>query len=164
MHTVIVSDMHLSEAAQPDPKRPHWMAYKRREFFIDEDFAAFLEHVERHAGGQPVEIILNGDIFDFDSVTQVPGADPRVDWLARRRGLGTEEWMSVYKMDVIIAEHEVWFSALAAFIERGHRAVFVIGNHDVELVWPGVQHRICQRLGVPAPATLVEETEAAAPP
>ena len=35
MHTVIVSDMHLSEAARPDPKRPLWMAYKRREFFID---------------------------------------------------------------------------------------------------------------------------------
>ena len=102
--TVIVSDMHLSEAARPDPARPLWMEYKRRELFIDDDFARFLGYLGESADG-PIELVLNGDIFDFDSVTQVPVGDTRVDWLARRRGLGSEEWMSLYKMTVIIAEH-----------------------------------------------------------
>jgi UDP-2,3-diacylglucosamine pyrophosphatase LpxH len=164
MHTVIVSDMHLSEAARPDPKRPLWMAYKRREFFIDDDFARFLTYIEEKAGGGPIELILNGDIFDFDSVTQVPDGDARVDWLARRRGLGSEEWMSLFKMEVIIREHPVWFGALAAFIARGNRAVFVIGNHDVELYWPGVQQRICEALAAPPPATLLDESTEPVPP
>src|SRR5262245_59883412 len=107
MHTVIVSDMHLSAAASPDPKRPLWMAYKRSEFFIDDDFARFLAHVEA-AAPAPIELILNGDIFDFDSVTQFPSDDARVDWLARRRGLGSEEWMSLYKIEVVIRQHPTW--------------------------------------------------------
>jgi UDP-2,3-diacylglucosamine pyrophosphatase LpxH len=158
VHTLIVSDMHLSEAARLDPRRPLWMAYKRRDFFIDDDFARFLPYMEAKAEG-PIELILNGDIFDFDSVGEVPESDARVDWLARRRGLGSEEWMSLYKMDVIIREHAAWFTALAEFLQRGHRAVFVIGNHDVELYWPGVQQRICEALRVPPPATILEDTE-----
>ena len=157
-HTVIVSDMHLSEPARPDARRPLWMAYKRREFFIDDDFARFLAHMESQADG-PIELILNGDIFDFDNVTLLPEGDPRVDWLARRRGLGSEEWMSVFKMDLIVREHPVWFQALASFIERGHRAVFVVGNHDAEVYWPAVQQRICEALRVPAPTTLLEDVE-----
>ncbi len=163
MHTVIVSDMHLSESSTPDPRRPLWMAYKRREFFIDDDFARFLVHAEAAGGGESVELILNGDIFDFDSVTQVPEGDTRVDWLARRRGLGSEEWMSLWKIDVIIREHAAWFAALAGFVERGHRAIFVIGNHDVELYWPSVQRRICEALRVETPPTIEEADPPARP-
>jgi UDP-2,3-diacylglucosamine pyrophosphatase LpxH len=163
-HTIIVSDMHLSEAQRPDPRRPLWMEYKRRDLFIDGDFARFLEHLGGTLEG-PIELILNGDIFDFDSVTQVPEGDTRVDWLARRRGLGSEEWMSLFKMGVIINEHPIWFSALAEFLARGHRAIFVIGNHDVDLYWPAVQGRVCEALGVPAPTTLFpEDADPATPP
>ena len=158
MHTIIVSDMHLSEAADPAERRPMWMAYKRREFFIDEDFARCLAHLETQAAG-PIELVLNGDIFDFDSVTQLPEGEPRVDWLARRRGLASEEWMSLFKMDCIIRDHPAWFGALADFLTRGHRAVFIVGNHDVELYWPGVQRRICEALRVETPPTLLEDVE-----
>src|SRR6266545_5789009 len=150
--------MHLSEPTRADERRPLWMAFKRRDFFIDDDFARFLVYIEA-AAATPVELILNGDIFDFDSVTELPAGDARVDWLAHRRGLASEEWMSVFKIDVIIREHPTWFSALAGFLARGHRAVFVIGNHDAELFWPSVQRRICDALGVETPATLVEDIE-----
>jgi UDP-2,3-diacylglucosamine pyrophosphatase LpxH len=156
VHTLVVSDMHVSEAVRPDPRRPLWMAHKRRELFIDDDFARFLAHVET-AADSPIELVLNGDIFDFDSVTEVPQGDARVDWLARRRGLASEEWMSLFKIDVIIREHPTWFTALAGFVGRGHRAVFVIGNHDVELYWPSVQRRICERLGVEPPPALLDD-------
>ncbi|MDH4282931.1 MAG: hypothetical protein OEV36_09795, partial [Myxococcales bacterium] len=76
-HTFVVSDMHLTEAHEPDSARPLWMAYKRREFFIDDDFAAFLEHIQGKTAG-PIELLLNGDIFDFDSVTAVPSKDRHV--------------------------------------------------------------------------------------
>jgi UDP-2,3-diacylglucosamine pyrophosphatase LpxH len=162
VQTIVMSDMHLSEPARPDPRRPLWMAYKRREFFIDDDFARLLVHLQ-DAATEPLELILNGDIFDFDSVTEVPKDDPRVDWLARKRGLPAEEWGSLFKIDHIIAEHPVWFGALAAWLERGNRVVFVIGNHDVELYWPSVQRRICDALGVEMPPT-IDDAEAAPPP
>jgi UDP-2,3-diacylglucosamine pyrophosphatase LpxH len=150
VETVVVSDMHLSEAQQPDPRRPLWMAYKRREFFIDDDFARLLGFIERQAEG-PIELVLNGDTFDFDNVTQLPAKPAgRVDWLARLRGLASEEWMSLHKIECIIRDHPIWFEALAAFVRHGHRAVFVMGNHDVELGWPSVQQRIREALALPA--------------
>lgn len=148
VHTVIVSDMHLAEAHDPEPRRPLWMAYKRREYFIDDDFAALLTHLDRDVEG-PVELVLNGDIFDFDAILEVPDDGERpVDWLARLRGLSSEAWMSAFKMECIIRDHPVWFDALRSFLDRGHRVVFVLGNHDLELNWPEVQRLVLDALGV----------------
>ena len=33
-----------------------------------------------------IELILNGDIFDFDAVTAVPSKDRHIEWLERSRG------------------------------------------------------------------------------
>ncbi len=157
LETFVVSDMHLSEAGTPDPNRPLWMAYKRREFFIDDDFVAFLDFIETSARG-PVELVLNGDIFDFDNILELPEeSEHPIDRLSRLRGLPSEEWMSQFKMQVIIRDHPHWFEALGAFVRRGNRAVFVIGNHDVELYWPSVQRLVCDALGVPPPSTMREE-------
>jgi UDP-2,3-diacylglucosamine pyrophosphatase LpxH len=159
LNTFIVSDMHLTEAHEPDEARPLWMAYKRREFYIDEEFAAFLDHIEEKADG-PIELILNGDIFDFDAVTAVPATEKHPDWLERARGLGSEEWQSQFKMQVIIRDHPRFFQALGDFIARGHRAIFVVGNHDVELFWPSVQRILCDALGAPIPSGIGDEEEA----
>jgi hypothetical protein len=158
LHTYVVSDMHLSEAQDPDPRRPLWMAYKRREFFIDDEFAAFLEHIAQKSTG-PVELLLNGDIFDFDNVTTMPTKDQHIEWLERARGLGSEEWKSQFKMKVIIENHPRWFEALGQFIAQGHRAVFIVGNHDVELYWPSVQRMICDALVAPFPSNIGEEED-----
>lgn len=161
LETVVVSDLHLTEAQPVDPRRPWWMAYKRREFFVDADFARLLAHVQAHAAG-PLELVLNGDTFDFDSVTQLPTQPAgAVDWLARLRGLAAEEWMSLFKLECIIRDHPVWFGAVAAFVRAGHQVVFVLGNHDVELHWPSVQRRIRDALVLPAPP---EPSTAAADP
>lgn len=149
MQTIILSDLHLTEAHEPSRRRPLWMAYKRREHFIDEDFARLLEHAVEGADG-PVELVLNGDIFDFDCVTQLPATpEGRVDWLARLRGLASEEWMSRFKMKVIIRDHPRFFGALRSFIAEGNRVVFVFGNHDLELAWPSLQRQVADALGVP---------------
>lgn len=149
METVIVSDMHLADAEPVEKKRPHWRAYKHRRFFIDADFARLLDHVHSEAQG-PVELILNGDIFDFDSILGVPETRPGpVSRLSHVRGLASEEWMSRYKMERIIADHTEWFEAVAKFIAHGHRAVFVIGNHDAELHWPSVQAQVHTALALP---------------
>ncbi len=150
-HTFVVSDIHLSDSQPLEPRRPLWKRYKGRDLFIDDAFSRFLVAARELAGadenagavGPPIELVLNGDIFDFDSVMAMP-SDPAFDinWLERRRGLDPEEPKSVYKMSVILAEHPVFVEALRSFLNDGHRVVFVIGNHDAELNWPSVQAKI----------------------
>lgn len=149
MDTVILSDIHLADAEPLNPRRPYWKAFKRKEFFVDDDFAKLLRHLSAQAQ-EPAELVLNGDIFDFDTVMEMPPLPPRpVHWLMRLRGLRSEEWMSRFKMDCIVRDHPVWFSALGEFVGHGHRVVFVIGNHDLELLWPAVQQQARVAMGLP---------------
>ncbi len=148
METVILSDIHLADAEVPDPKRPLWKAFKRREHFVDADMTRLLNWVQADAT-EPMELVLNGDIFDFDAVCKLPSPPPSpIHWLQRLRGLGSEEWMSLFKMECIVADHQAWFDTLGAFVRAGNRLVFVIGNHDLEMYWPAVQTRIRAALGL----------------
>lgn len=150
--TAIVSDLHLCEAEPVHPKFRLWKKYKTREFFFDSSFAEFLRHTTEMSGGEEVELILNGDIFDFDSVMALP-PEPlwRLSWLEKRRGLAAEEEKSVFKIETILDAHPEWVEALRWFLLCGHRVVFVIGNHDLELHWPAVQAEIVSRLDLTEP-------------
>ncbi len=139
LETLVLSDMHLSDAEEADPKRPFWKAYKRSEFFIDDDVQRVLTWAANGAEG-PMELVLNGDIFDFDNITAVPENPPSdVNWLGELRGLTSESWMSAFKISRIIADHPVFFQALTSWVRQGHALIFVLGNHDLELHWPEVQ-------------------------
>lgn len=142
-YTAIVSDMHLCEAEPIHPKYPLWKKFKTREFFFDDVFSQFLFHLEEKSQGQPIELILNGDIFDFDSVTSIP-PEPifTVSRLEQKRGLHPRPAKSRYKISVILKDHLVFIEALRSFVLRGHRVVFVLGNHDLELHFPEVQQEI----------------------
>lgn len=146
-YTVIVSDLHLCEAEAPHPKRPYWKKFKTKEFFFDDNFKAFLEKIEAQADGQEVELILNGDVFDFDSVTSLPSSPSfRVTWLEKKRGLNPEEDKAEYKIRRILQDHQTWTNALSCFIKKGHKVIFIIGNHDLELHFKKVQKIILDSL------------------
>jgi UDP-2,3-diacylglucosamine pyrophosphatase LpxH len=148
-HTVILSDIHLTDAEPPSSHRL-WKAYKRSEHFVDGEIEQLLETLQRQGQGQgdaPIELILNGDIFDFDSVMTMPLDAAGLNLFEKWRGMAPEEPKSLFKMRAIIHDHPVFFEALAAFLGRGHRVVFVIGNHDLELSWPGVQALVRETLG-----------------
>lgn len=146
-YTAVVSDLHLCEAEPPSRKHPLWKKFKTKEFFFDQQFAFFLEDIQRRADGKTVELVLNGDIFDFDSVTTYPAsAQYHVSWLESRRGLDPEKEKSLYKIDVILRDHPEWIKCLSQFIADDNRVVFVIGNHDLELNWIEVQKRILDAL------------------
>jgi UDP-2,3-diacylglucosamine pyrophosphatase LpxH len=155
LHTLIVSDIHLADAEQAHPGNPLWKRFKRRKHFVDASFKAFLEYMQGQIEGR-AELILNGDIFDFDSVMALPTAeeqagwpDQRISWLEKRRGLAAEEQKSRFKMKVILNDHSVFLDALRSFVLKGHRLVFVIGNHDMELQWPSVRQDVVDRMDLP---------------
>lgn len=148
--TIVLSDVHLADAEPPHPSSPQWKAYKRVEHFVDGEFLRLVEHLLL-TRKEPLELVLNGDIFDFDSVMAMPPASAGVtaSWLERRRGLHAEEPKSRFKMGRILADHPVWLEAMRRFVLAGHKLVFVIGNHDVELHWPSVQEELLRHLALP---------------
>ena len=110
---------------------------------------AILHHIEERAHGEPVELILNGDIFDFDSVMARPDKPVfRFHWLEEKRGLYPRPERSKFKIQIILKHHHQWVTALREFVLKGNRAVFVIGNHDLEMHFPDVQHEILSALNL----------------
>lgn len=149
-NTIVVSDIHLADAEPPHPYNPLWKRFKRPKYFVDRTFKAFLEHLSSTIPG-PIELIFNGDIFDFDSVMALPQNEKiSLSWLERRRGMGAEEHKSRFKMLTILRDHAVWAEAVGAFVAKGNRAVFVIGNHDMELHWPSVRAELVASLRLDA--------------
>lgn len=150
MYTAIISDLHLCEAEPVNPKYPLWKKFKTKEFFFDEVFQDFLTHIEEKAGGKPVELILNGDIFDFDGVLTLPDKPSfRISWLEQHRGLFPRPERARFKMQVIIKNHPIFFESLRNFILRGNYCVLIYGNHDLELHFPDVREEIDAALNLP---------------
>jgi len=52
----------------------------------------------------------------------------------------------IEKLDRIHEGHARFFEALAWWVACGNRLVMMVGNHDLELRWPGVQNRFKQLL------------------
>jgi UDP-2,3-diacylglucosamine pyrophosphatase LpxH len=150
-YTAVISDLHLCEAEPVNRKHPLWKKYKTRQFFFDTTFRDFLSQIEEMAKGEAIELIFNGDTFDFDSVTKVPENPPfQISRIERSRGMFTQSDKSVFKMRTILGDHPIFVNALRDFIGRGHRVVFIIGNHDLELIWPDVQ-RVLLKIICPRP-------------
>ena len=159
-----LSDLHMAAGRNAATGR-----YAPRDnFFADETFGEFLESQRPEAYRNPL-LVLNGDIFDFLRVTEVPRSDrdfrtwaetlrdlgvPRSDEelhrIARREylyGLRTHDYKSVWKLLVIVQGHPAFFEALGRWLTQGGWILFVKGNHDVELYWPLVQQAIRRAIG-----------------
>lgn len=145
-HTLIVSDIHLADTEPVRPDNPLWKIFKRPEHFVDQSFKTFLDTM-RSKIATPLELVLNGDIFDFDSVMAIP-KNPhfKVHWMESLRGLNSEELKSRFKMQLILESHPVWIQSLRDLVNAGGRVVFVIGNHDIELHWPSVRQDLLNHL------------------
>ncbi len=152
--TAIISDLHLTDPEPPrhqtKSRHPLWKKFKTKEFFIDESLVQFLSHIQELAQSNKIELILNGDIFDFDSVMSLPEkAIYKINWLETRRGLFPKQEKSLFKTQIILSEHKKFFDALSEFIQHGNDLIIIPGNHDVELHFPEVQSEIIKALSLP---------------
>ncbi|MBY0452189.1 MAG: metallophosphoesterase, partial [Bdellovibrionaceae bacterium] len=154
LYTAIISDLHLTDPEPPRHKtksrHPLWKKFKTKDFYIDESLVQFLDHIQAQAGGHRVELILNGDIFDFDSVMSLPSHPIyKINWLETRRGLFPKQEKSLFKIKTILDEHQKFVASLRQFILNGHKVVIIPGNHDVELHFPNVQKEVRDILNLP---------------
>jgi len=147
---VVLSDLHLGEGRRTGTRR-----YSATEdFFHDEAFARFLGHLEQRHSADPsgLVLVLNGDVFDFLTVTRVPSDDEaarrgfEVSPAEIKFGLDPTEAKSIFKLDVIYAGHQEFFRALARFVAAGFRVEILRGNHDLELHFEGVRDRLLEHL------------------
>ncbi len=148
---IVLSDLHLGEGLRNDEPR-----YQPTEdFFHDLQFARFLDHLQRQYARQPdaLKLVLNGDTFDFLTVTSVPDEEEaakrgfRISTTEAKFGLDPTPKKSIYKLDRIMAGHGTFFRALAGFVTAGFRVEILQGNHDMELYFPEVKERILAHLG-----------------
>jgi UDP-2,3-diacylglucosamine pyrophosphatase LpxH len=135
-HTVVVSDVHLWEAL---PGEGLWMRYRQRRFFPDDRLAAMLDLVASRAGTDPLEVVFNGDVFDFD-VAPVQGDGLDYD----ARCVSEEE--AIARLTAILDDHPVFVGAVGKVLAKGGSIVFVAGNHDVQLHWPKVRALLEERI------------------
>ena len=136
-YTAVLSDLHLSDAEPADPRRPGWREFKRAGLDNDARLTAVLDHLRVLSGGEPVDLVLDGDALDFDTILALPDPAPfPVTWLERQRGLDSEEAKSLWKLGRILEFHPVFVTALRRWVHQGNGLTFIIGNHDLGRALP----------------------------
>ncbi|OGL74367.1 hypothetical protein A3C96_02460 [Candidatus Uhrbacteria bacterium RIFCSPHIGHO2_02_FULL_60_10] len=158
---IVVSDFHLSAGAKTptelkyswfgrllfwllgnfgwqDIKRPSLAGNPLEDFPDDTVFTDFLATMTaRYAGSSRIiRLRLMGDMFDPLAVL----------WRGRFKDPPFED-TAVVKMTAIVAGHPRFFRALADFLRQPFARVDIfVGNHDICLVWAGVQRLLSQAL------------------
>ena len=142
---IIVGDFHLGAGSSPADDNP------LEDFVADEAFARFLETIraESDRDTREVELIINGDFFEFLQVPATEEFDPRRVYPVEAYQ-DSSQAASIKRLDLITAGHPVVFDALADFIQvefPQRRVTLIKGNHDVNLFWPRVKQRVREVLG-----------------
>lgn len=91
----------------------------------------------------PVTVVFNGDTFDLLKTPLEDGSYP----------LHVDESIALAKVARILSAHEALFARLRRVLAHPaspRRLAFVLGNHDMELLFDGVQQRLQAELGHPS--------------
>ncbi len=130
---LVISDLHLGLGRYLEDGRLNLL----EEFNFDEKFAEFLHfHTTGDYADAEVELILNGDIFNF----------LQTDYKGHYLTVITEG-VTLDQIERIIRGHHVFFRALREFARSPGRTVtFIVGNHDQGMLWPGVRARLNEEI------------------
>jgi len=131
----VVSDLHIGFGPLAD-------------FTNDHDLVRFLD--SRTRGDH---VVFNGDAFDFAQTPASRSEEVPSPSVEGNPTLGATEEESRRKLQLIVEGHPELFDAMREMtLNRGVRITFVAGNHDVDLLWPGVTDdlaRACGTGGIP---------------
>ncbi len=119
-HIFVISDLEMGKKDQMD------------DFCDDDALVKFLKFIGAFTVSKPVTLVLNGDIFDF----------LKMDHRGKYSRYITEE-ISLWKLEQILQAHASVFEAMRDFVNHPMvKIIFVIGNHDADLVWPALQKKL----------------------
>lgn len=131
---LVISDCHLGAGPTTRGGETNYL----EDFFLDKKLVEFLEfHMSGEYAKAEVELVINGDFFNHLQV--FPDED--------RPELMTERVVFM-RTEAIVAGHAEVFEALVQFAAAPrHSVVFMIGNHDIGLLWPSVRDYVTSKLG-----------------
>ena len=132
-YKVIISDCHLSAGRFFEGRfNPH------EDFFFDQEMVEFFEFFSSGVYGDgphgpvAVELILNGDFFDFLNVPFLGEFEE-----------GITEEIALEKLEAIIKGHPKVMAGLRRFAAKPRKKItYLVGNHDAELFFPKIRERI----------------------
>jgi UDP-2,3-diacylglucosamine pyrophosphatase LpxH len=129
---LVISDLHIGSGQASGHGNP-WES-----FFADEKLCEFLHfHSTDFYEDEDVELIINGDLYDFLQV-RIDGGFPE----------HVTEALAVRKLEACIAGHPKVHKALREFLAKPRKRMTILpGNHDFEWVFPKVQERFREEVG-----------------
>jgi hypothetical protein len=135
--TIVLSDLHMGQGRSAGGA---W--HPREDFRWSTELEMFLGAADGE-GRSAVDLVLNGDTFEL------LGSPPSACTSSATLGCSEEEARAT--LERVAAAHQRDFQALARFAGTGsNRVVFLPGDHDAALLFPGVARRLLDRLGAPA--------------
>lgn len=136
---IIVSDLHASVyydtgigALTPG-----------EDFLYDAAFARFLDDLSECGvkEGRNWQLLILGDLLDFLETEMRSQSD-------KNYALDRSEANTLSKLERIAQAHGGLFGALGRFVSAGFSVHIVPGNHDIEFMYPAVQNRFRELVGI----------------
>lgn len=135
-YKLVVSDFHLGKGRYFRDGTQNIL----EDFVYDREFAEFLNYYRSGSfADAEVELILNGDILNL----------LQIDTWGVHTHLITERSV-VHAVERIVAGHPEFFQGLRRFAATpGHSISYVVGNHDVGMLWHGPRKVFSEACGAP---------------
>ncbi len=135
-HVVVVSDLHLCEL---EPGSGLWMRYRQAAASPDGELVAMIDRLRAEVRGDALELVLNGDVFDFDAPRVLGGRSVFHDQ-------PRDAAHSAPMLAAILHDHAPFVDAIGRVVADGHTVVFIAGNHDLAIGLPEVRAVLTDRV------------------
>jgi len=145
----VLSDLHLGAGFGIEAGNP------LEDFTADQDLVHLLQQIsaESKQDKLEVELIINGDFFEFLQVPAVDNYDPATLYPPEAY-LDSSQEASIKRLNLIFEGHRAVFKALSDFMQAEppkRRITIIKGNHDVHLYWPKVKSQLRDLLEASGP-------------
>lgn len=123
---LVISDIHLGAGNIVNGKRNYL-----EDFHYDHELVEFLEYYSSSEfSSREIELVINGDLFDFLAVPFVPYFDDEF-W---------SEDASLAKLKLICDAHPEVVTAFSNFLKsKKNKITYIIGNHDAEFLFKSMR-------------------------
>lgn len=138
MLMLVVSDLHLGKGEFLQSGHVNLM----EDFYDDEMFREMLEYYSTDKyENETVHLILNGDILNLLAI-DIDGVFTHI----------IDENVSKRAVDIIARGHKLFFSSIRNFLKTKNKKVtYVIGNHDIGMLFPLAQEEFCRHIDCTIP-------------
>lgn len=127
-HILVISDLHLGAGAIINGRKN-----PLEDFYSDQELEEFLHFFSSgEYANKEVELVINGDFLDLLAVPYVKYFDDEF-W---------SEKAALEKLQMIMMAHPEVMQALNNFVkQKNKKIVYIIGNHDSELVFDSLKEK-----------------------